>query len=88
MAKFDVRAFGLACGIVWAAGVCALGIFSFFLDWGRIMVAVLASLYPGYSSALPGIIAGTLWAFVDGALFGVLFAWLYNKIARKEQPFD
>lgn len=83
MSRIDVRACGLSCAIVWASGIFLLGTVSACVDWGGMLVSVLGSLYIGYSSTIPGIIAGTLWAFVDGAIAGVIFAWLYNKLAKK-----
>ena len=34
MNKLNVKAFGLACGIVWSVGAFLLGIFSMMFDWG------------------------------------------------------
>jgi len=41
----------------------------------------MSSVYPGYKAAgtLGSVVVGTLYyALLDGAVGGVLFAWLYN----------
>ena len=48
--------------------------------YGGAYLALLISLYPGYDPLSPplGIIVGTLYSLVVGALAGLLFGWLYN----------
>jgi len=40
----------------------------------------MSSVYPGYKAAgtLGSVVVGTLYALLDGAVGGALFAWLYN----------
>ena len=47
------------------------------------MVAVLSSVYIGYSPTFVGSITGAVWGFVDGFIGGVLIAWLYNKFVSR-----
>ena len=51
--------------------------------YGGAYLAMLMSLFPGYDPlSLPlGIIVGTLYSLVAGALAGLLFGWLYNCFA-------
>ena len=51
--------------------------------YGGAYLAMLMSLFPGYDPlSLPlGIIVGTLYSLVSGALAGLLFGWLYNLFA-------
>ncbi len=44
------------------------------------MGAVLSSLYIGYAPSFVGSVAGTVWAFADGFIGGVIVAWLYNRL--------
>jgi hypothetical protein len=39
----------------------------------------MMTVYPGYALSLMGIIYGMFWAFSDGAIFGVVFSFIYNK---------
>ncbi len=80
--RWNVRAMALTCGIMWAA--------VFFLvaagqqawpEYGVGFLGVMDGLYPGYSPAGFGsVLVGTLYALVDGAICGGVFAWLYNRI--------
>jgi hypothetical protein len=53
--------------------------------YGGAYLALLSTLYPGYDpvSGPLGIIVGTLYSLVAGALAGLLFGWLYNFFAEK-----
>lgn len=82
MAKLDVKAFGLAFGIICGAGMFVLGILSMRLSWGTKIVDIISSVYLGYKSTFSGSLIGAVWGFVDGAIGGVLIAWLYNKFAK------
>jgi hypothetical protein len=48
------------------------------------MLDLLRSVYPGYAgtSGFLGVIVGTLYAVVDGAVCGALLAWLYNTFVK------
>lgn len=50
----------------------------------------MVSLYPGYeaSGTFGQVIIGTLNGFIDGAICGVLFAWLYNTFAATKRGVD
>ena len=82
MAKLDVRAFGLACGIMWGAIMLILGFINTFCVWGTGIENVMATLYIGYKSTILGSIIGGIWGFVDAGVGGLVVAWLYNKFAK------
>ena len=83
--KLDVKAVAITLGLLW-------GLLAMFLTgianliwpgYGQAFLDVMASVYPGYA---PGggfgqVIVGTLYGVVDGAVAGVVFAWLYNRFA-------
>jgi len=48
--------------------------------YGGAYLVMLASLYPGYDPVnWPiGLIVGSLYSLIAGALAGLLFGWLYN----------
>lgn len=81
--KLDIKAFGLTCGILWGLGL-------FFLTWWIIAFdgatgerTLIGHLYRGYTISPSGSVIGLVWAFFDGLIGGVVFAWLYNLIAGK-----
>ena len=79
MTRLSVKGLGLAVGVTWGIGVLILGLIG-SIGWGRAVVDVLGSLYLGFRPTPVGSIIGGAWAFVDGALAGVVVAWLYNHL--------
>jgi len=82
MAKLNVKAFGLACGIIWSLAMLILGLVNMVSSWGSGLVQLMSTLYPGYTATFLGSIIGAAWGFVDAGIGGVLLAWLYNKFNR------
>ena len=80
--KLDVRAFGLACGIVWGLCMLSIGLIDTFSTWGAGIGQVMSTLYLGYEPTIPGSIIGGAWGFVDAGVGGLVVAWIYNKLAR------
>jgi hypothetical protein len=73
-------ALGLVCGLV----VLVTGVINIvWPGYGQAFLDILASIYPGYEAtgSLGGVIFATLYGFADGALIGLAYAWLYNRIA-------
>jgi hypothetical protein len=79
MMRLSVKGLALALGVTWGAGVLVLGLMG-AVGWGRAVVDVLGSLYLGFRPTLVGSVIGGVWAFVDGAIAGVIVAWLYNRL--------
>lgn len=77
-----VKAFGAACGIMWAiAVVWAVGLAIF--GKGFLPFTVINQFYLGWLSPTPvGLVFATALALVDGFIFGAIFAWIYNRIAK------
>ncbi|HUJ88237.1 MAG TPA: bacteriophage holin [Burkholderiales bacterium] len=81
--KLDLRAFAITCSLVWGFGL-------FFLTWWIILfdgatgeVTLIGRLYRGYTISPAGSVIGLLWALADGFVGGLVFAWLYNLLARR-----
>ena len=79
----NVKAMGMACGLLWGGCVLAIGLAQ--LAWPGYGVAFLdmvSSIYPGYEvGGFGSVIVGTLYGMVDGGIGGIILAWLYNKLA-------
>ncbi len=82
MNKLDVKAFGLAAGIIWGGAMFFLGLMVMFFNCGAGLENIMTSLYIGYKTTFLGCIIGAAWGFVDAGTGGVIFAWLYNKLAK------
>lgn len=81
--RLNIRAFGVTCAFVWGLGL-------FFLTWWVIAfdgatgeVTLLGRIYRGYNISPIGSVIGLVWAFADGLIGGVVFAWLYNILATR-----
>jgi len=79
--KLDIKAFALACGILWGVGL-------FFLTWWIIFfmgeqadVSIL-KIYPGYNVSPVGSVIGLAWGFVNASIGGGVLAWLYNAFSK------
>ena len=57
--------------------------------YGKAFLEVMSSVYPGYKAAgtLGSVVVGTLYALLDGAVGGALFAWLYNTFTDYGRAF-
>lgn len=82
--KLDVKAFGFAIGILWAATVLIMSVLaaSQIGEWTMPVIEFLSTFYLGLKATLTGALIGGVWAFVDGFIGGIIFAWLYNKISK------
>lgn len=80
MEKFNIKAIALSLGIVVGAYIFILGILASF-GWGTEIVRIISSGYIGYGPTVLGALIGGVYGFIDGAIGGAIFAWLYNKIS-------
>jgi hypothetical protein len=80
--KLNVKAFALTGGILWGGAVCFATIWLLIRGYDGSLIRQLDHFYIGYSYSILGAFVGLLWGFIDGAVGGALFAWLYNKLAK------
>jgi len=84
--QLSVRAFAFAFSIVWGGAVMMVTILNLIQPaYGHAFLSGLSSIYPGYdgASSLLSAITGSCYAFVDGAIGGLFFAWVYNLFIKK-----
>jgi ABC-type phosphate transport system permease subunit len=84
--KLNLKALALTAGILWALALFLTGMTSLIWPgYGEAFLKMMASVYPGYhaSGSIGDVIVGTLYAFLDGAIFGLVFGWLYNLLGGK-----
>lgn len=84
MGKLNVKAFGLACGVL--SGGCTLiaGLIDTVSTWGDAWGEMIASVYLGYTPTIAGSIIGGIWSFVIAGAGGLILARLYNKFLKAE----
>lgn len=82
--KLNIGALSLAVGLFWGGSILLVGVSNLIWPgYGGAFLQLAASIYPGYSASASfgQVIIGTLYGLVDGAIGGVIFAWLYNWIS-------
>jgi hypothetical protein len=57
-----------------------------FSPYGGEFLRLMSSVYPGSRAGLVGVLVGTIWGILDGAVAGFLFAWLYNRFLPLGRP--
>jgi len=85
--RLHYQALAFALGIVWGGAVLLTGLAHLLWpEYGGAFLDLASSIYPGFHpDGLGSVIVGTLYAVLDGAVTGVVLAWLYN-IAAKPAP--
>lgn len=84
--RLSIRAMALTIGIMWAIVFFLVAATQQALPtYGVGFLEVMDGLYPGYApGGFGSVLVGTLYALVDGAIGGAVFAWLYNRFHRSE----
>lgn len=84
--RLSITAFSLTAGVFWGGAMLIVAAANLIWpDYGRAFLDFCASLYPGYvpGTGTGSVVTGTLYALVDGAIGGAIFAWLYNLFAGR-----
>ncbi len=84
--KLSLKALAVTSGIVWGLALFLTGLVSLIWQgYGGAFLKVMASVYPGYhaTGSVGDLIVGTLYAFLDGLICGLFFAWVYNWLMSK-----
>ena len=80
MAKVDPVFFSMIFGCLWSICILALGIAPMVSQRADSAVELFAKVYVGYGKTPLGCFIGAVWGFVDGAISGMLIAWIYNLV--------
>lgn len=87
--KLNVWAFAIAGAILWGLAVLLVTWWIILFEGATGEVTMLGHVYRGYNISFVGGLIGLAWAAVDGFIGGMIFAWLYNKLAHcmtKSEP--
>ncbi|MFI5341468.1 MAG: hypothetical protein ACHQ7N_16725 [Candidatus Methylomirabilales bacterium] len=82
--KLSIGALTITVAILWGGVVLLCGVANLIWpSYGLAFLQLAASIYPGYHAtrSLGGVVVGTGYAILDGAVAGLLFGWLYNCFA-------
>ena len=83
--KLNVPALALTAGLLWAAAIVAVQTLNAILPpYGGAFLVLLSSIYPYYhpEESFATVLLGMLYGFLDGAIGGAVFAWVYNNLAE------
>jgi len=78
MTKLNVISWGITFGCIWGFIVMMFAFFSSVWNKGAKAVKIFGKVYIGYRPTPVGSFIGAVWGFVDGAITGILIAWIYN----------
>lgn len=81
--KLSLRAVALTAGLMWAACVLLVGLVHLADPrYGGEFIDVMSSLYPGlhFMHRWQNVVAATIYGFIDGAISGLIFAWIYDRL--------
>jgi hypothetical protein len=84
MMRLSIKGLAIASGLIWAAAILCVGIIHLAdPNYGVNFLQMTSSVYPGFRAAgtMGRVALGTVEGFVDGAITGLILAWLYNCFA-------
>jgi hypothetical protein len=84
--KLSTKAMTISGGLVWGLAMLLAGLGHFLRStFGTGFLIAMSSLYPGFHVARTweSVLIGVVWGFVDGAIGGFIFAWLYDLMMDK-----
>jgi hypothetical protein len=82
--RLSIGGSAVAAGLLWGGGLLCAGLINLASPtYGLNFLQMMSSLYPFFhaSRTIGDVIMGTVDALIDGAIAGLLFAWLYNAFA-------
>ena len=84
--RLSLKGMAMAMALLWGGCLLFVGIINLFTpSYGTFFLDVMSSVYPGFHAmhTLGDVIVGALEGLVDGAIAGVLLAWLYNWVTPR-----
>jgi len=84
--KLSAKALALTIGSLWGGAMFLIGILNVVIPpYGADILVVLGSVYPGVFGAgtVSEALIGTAYGAIDGALAGLLIAWVYNFFVER-----
>jgi hypothetical protein len=84
--KLSAKALALTIGLLWGGAMLLIGLLNMTMPpYGADLLVVMGSVYPGIYGAgtLSEVLLATVYGVVDGALGGLLIAWVYNFLVER-----
>lgn len=85
MTRLSVQGMAFGIGLLWGGAILFVGLFNLgYPSYGVSFLQMAGSIYPGFraTGTFVDVLVGTGYGLVDGAVGGVLLAWLYNSFGN------
>ena len=85
--RLSLRAAVIAAAILWGGAILLVGLINFVdPNYGTTILQMTNSVYPWFHStrSIGSVLGRTVEGGLDGAIGGILFAWLYNCFVRRK----
>ena len=79
--KLSLKGLAIGLGSIFGIYIFIIGIAASF-GWGNALVNSIGTLYIGNGPSFLGALVGLVYAFIDGAIAGLILGWIYNKIVE------
>ncbi len=76
--RLSVCSFAFALGITNGLGLLLLAVAGLYFNYGLVAIQEISMLYHGYAASWMGGLFGLGWGFLDGLVFGIVLALIYN----------
>jgi len=80
--KLNIKAFAVTSGVTLGLGLFLLTWWVMAFDGITREPTLIGSLYRGYNISPSGSFIGLIYGLADGCIFGGIFAWFYNLLAK------
>ena len=81
--RLSVKSLAIAVGLLWGGVILFVGLINLaFPAYGIDFLHVVSSIYPWFqaSHTIADVGIGTADGIIDGAIAGLILAWLYNFV--------
>jgi hypothetical protein len=84
--RLSIQGLAFAAGLLWGGALLFVGLMNLASPtYGMGFLQVMSSVYPFFhaSRTLRDVVIGAVDGLIDGAIAGLLLAWLYNCTAGR-----
>jgi hypothetical protein len=83
--RLSIKGLAVAGGLLWGGALLCVGLMNLVSPiYGANFLQMVSSVYPFFhaSRTLGDVLIGTVDGLIDGAVAGLLLAWLYNQFSE------